>query len=274
MGIRSLPLTLLLLVTVAACARDNTPARAPQAGTVAAPAPAATTPAATTVSSESVAAAAAPEGAQGSLERFAALPPEQQLPGGHWVAGRNYDPLVPAQPTDVAAGKVEVVEVFWYACGHCYALDPFLESWRKNKAAYIEFVRVPVMWGPVQKAHARLFYTLQVLGVEDRLHSKVFDEIHQRGNNLVGADDAQTLQVQLAFAKSNGITEADFMKAYNSFTVNSDLQRAEQLTARYHVSGVPLMVIAGKYTTDVGKAGSADELIKLVDDLAASEKRH
>ncbi len=93
----------------------------------------------------------------------------------------NYDPLVPAQPTNVSAGKVEVVEVFWLGCPHCYALEPFIQSWVKSKPAYIEFVRVPVMWGPVHRAHARFFYTLQALNRTD-LFEKAFDTIQQQHN--------------------------------------------------------------------------------------------
>jgi len=79
----------------------------------------------------------------------------------------NYVPLLPAQPTSVAPGKVEVMEVFWLACPHCYALEPFIKNWLKTKPAYVEFVRVPVMWGPVHRAHARLYYTLDALGRQD-----------------------------------------------------------------------------------------------------------
>src|SRR5205823_2377368 len=94
-------------------------------------------------------------------------PAGAQLPDGKWQPGVNYQPLVPAQPTSVAAGKVEVIEVFWLACPHCYALEPFIRNWLKTKPAYVEFVRVPVMWGPVHRAHARFYYTLEALGRDD-----------------------------------------------------------------------------------------------------------
>lgn len=207
-----------------------------------------------------------------SLERLAALPAAQQLPSGRWKAGVHYQPIVPAQPTNVAPGKVEVTEVFWYACSHCYALEPYIASWQKNKPEYVEFVRVPVMWGPVHRAHARLFYTLEALGRSD-LHPKVFETIHQRRNMLVANDEERTLQLQLEFAKSNGIEPEEFRKAYQSFSVNSNLQRAEQLTKRYQVEGVPLIVVNGKYTTDVGMAGGQSNLLELVNDLAAAEQR-
>jgi thiol:disulfide interchange protein DsbA len=210
-----------------------------------------------------------------SLERLAALPADAQLPGGKWKPGVNYDALVPAQPTNVGPGKVEVVEVFWLGCPHCYALEPYIEAWLKSKPGYIEFVRVPVMWGPVHRAHARLFYTLQALNRSD-LFEKAFDTIQQKHEPLISTtgNDEETLKLQQAFAKENGISPDDYAKAYSSFTVNSNLQRAEQLTQRYQVQGVPLVVIDGRYSTDVAKAGGPQQLISEIDDLAASARHH
>jgi thiol:disulfide interchange protein DsbA len=217
--------------------------------------------------------AAAPTRSEATLERLTQLPAQDQLPAGKWQVGKNYNALVPAQPTNVAPGKVEVVEVFWFGCSHCYALDPYLESWNKNKAAYIEFVRVPVMWGAGHKAHAKLFYTLQALGREADLHNKVFDTIQRGGNMLAANDEEQSFKLQLAWAKANGISEADFTREYNGFYVSTAIQRAEQLTKRYRVEGVPLMIVNGKYSADVGSAGGQSQLISLINDLAASEKR-
>jgi protein dithiol oxidoreductase (disulfide-forming) len=273
----------LLALSLSACAREG----APPASSAPSAKPAASAPAAqpsapsaqtsesqqATASQETTGEADADERGDVVLERLAALPAEQQLPGGKWKVGTHYNPLVPAVPTGVPAGKVEVVEVFWYGCPHCNALEPFLASWIKNKAEYIEFVRLPVMWGPVHRAHARLFYVLKALGRLD-LHQKVFETIHLQGHMLVSNDEARTKQMQLEFATANGIKAEDFNKAWDSFSVTSDLQRAEQLTERYQVGSVPLLIINGKYTTDVGMAGgSAGELLALINDLAASEKR-
>ena len=212
---------------------------------------------------------------ESKLERVAALPAAGQLPAGKWVAGVNYRPLVPAQPTDAAPGKVEVVEVFWYGCPHCYALDPYIESWRKTKPAYIEFKRVPVTWQAVHQSHAKLFYTLEALGKEEALHSAVFAEMHDRKNYMyMQGDEKETLNAQVAFAKAHGISEADFTNAYNSFTVQTDMAKADELVHRYHVDGVPLIVINGKYVTDVNMAGSQANVMNIVNDLAASEKSH
>jgi thiol:disulfide interchange protein DsbA len=275
----------LLIMALSACAREvpapATPAAPATSG--AASTAASVTPATTATDTQQKlnAAAAAQEGAdtgatadnsEAALERIAALPAEGQLPTGKWVAGKNYQPLVPAQPTNVAPGKVEVVEVFWYGCPHCFALDPYLESWRKNKPSYVEFTRVPVMWGAVHRAHARLFYTLEALGKLDELHSKVFSEIHEKQDPLYGNSEAETQKLQVAFAKANGISESDFLKAYNSFGVQTNLQKADDLGRRYKVEGVPLVVINGKYESDVGMAGNQANLIQLINDLAAGEK--
>jgi thiol:disulfide interchange protein DsbA len=193
-----------------------------------------------------------------------------------WVDGKNYSTLVPAQPTSSSPDKVEAVEVFWYGCPHCFALDPSLETWRnKNKAPYVEFVRVPVMWGPVHKAHARLFYTIQALGKSEQLHSAVFREIHVMNNFLASKtnDDKESEQLQKKFLVEHGVSAADFDKTYRSFSVESKLARADELTKRYKVTGVPFFVVNGKYTADVGTAGGEPQLITLLDDLSAAEHK-
>jgi len=254
------------------------------APSAAAPAAAPAAPAAAASASSAAAANATPSAGESldirgddknetALERAVALPPAGTLPAGRWVAGQHYRPLSPAQPTNVAPGKVEVVEVFWYGCSHCYALEPFMQAWLKKLPPDVEFVRVPVMWSSTHRAHARLYYTLQALGKVDALHTKVFDEIQQNHKPLVGGNDAETLKAQQAFATANGISAADYANAFNSFTVQSKLQQAEELTARYKVEGVPLVVINGKFVSDVGMAGSQANLISLINDLAAAEKR-
>lgn len=206
-----------------------------------------------------------------TLEHLAALPARAQLPDGRWKPGVNYTPLVPAQTTNVAPGKIEVLEVFWLGCPHCYALEPYLQRWLKSKPSYIQFVRVPVMWGPIHRAHAKLYYTLLALGRKD-LVQKAFDTIQQHPENpLVANSDAETLKLQEGFARQNGISQADFDKAFNSFSVATKLQEAEALTQRYQVTGVPFLVVDGKYATDPGMAGSATNVFQLIDDLAAAE---
>ncbi|MEJ0086315.1 MAG: thiol:disulfide interchange protein DsbA/DsbL [Pseudomonadota bacterium] len=190
---------------------------------------------------------------------------------GDWRLGTNYTLLEEPQPPNVGAGKVEVAEVFWYGCGHCYALDPALESWKAGKPEYVEFVRIPVIWGPPHRQHAKLFYTIQALGRPD-LHAKIFDAIHRGGKTLSAQRDEDARALQLEFLKDYGITEKAFNAAYDSMPVATNVQRAEALTQQYFVSGVPTIVVNGKYVTGVGQAGGAPQLLSLINDLAASEK--
>lgn len=219
-----------------------------------------------------------------SLEHLAAVPASAALPeSSQWKAGTNYDVISPAEPTTVAPGKVEVLEVFWLGCPHCYALEPYIRSWLKTKPDYIQYVRVPVMWGPVHRAHARLFYTLESLGGDD-LVEKAFTYIHDQETRsgsesvLVSNSQEDTFKQQQAWAVQNGVNADAFAKAYNSFYVNTQLQQADEITNAYQVQGVPFIAIDGKFTTDVGKAsGGGDDpkkLLSVIDFLAAWEHEH
>jgi len=194
-----------------------------------------------------------------------------------WQEGVNYTRLVPAQPTSVPAGQVEVLEFFWYACPHCYALDPMVEAWKKTKPAYITFSRVHVLWNEGHRSLARLYYTLESLGKIDQLHGEIFKEIHVAGDPLIFADPtnaAESERIQMVFARKFGISENDFRKAYHSMPVDLAMQRADELVQRYRIDGVPRFVINGKFIADVASAGSAERLMPLVADLAAAEHKH
>ncbi len=193
-----------------------------------------------------------------------------------WQDGVNYTRIVPAQPTAAPAGQVEVLEFFWYACPHCAALDPLVESWKKTKPAYITFSRVHVLWNDGHRSLARLFYTLESMGKLEQLHAEIFREIHVNGNPLIAAnpnDTAETERIQSAFVRRFGISEADFKNAYHSMPVDLALQRADELVERYRVEAVPRFVVNGKYIADVASAGTPERLISLVGDLAAQEHK-
>lgn len=279
-----LALGFALLLSLSGCGRNDVPGNRASTGTVAsapvtetaqtAPPEAAPETAPTTDeqilgeqitetgSTESVDTAAT--SGQPMALRIAELQPE---PASKWKEGVNYTRLVPTQPTNAAPGQVEVTEVFWYGCPHCYALDPFLETWRKNsKPSFVSFVRLPVMWGAVHHTHARLFYTAELLGKLEELHTAIFQEINKNANSLTSADRIE------AFFTSHGVSQADFQKAFSSFAVESSLKRAEALGLRYKVESVPLIVINGKYVTDVGRAGGQQQLIALINDLAGRER--
>jgi protein dithiol oxidoreductase (disulfide-forming) len=282
--VSGLPLLLALgLLGLSACGRNSQPGNAPVQShavsssiasvDIAAPSAAATAP----VTNAQVAATAeqvtetdsgepadAPTIAQPLALRIAEVKPE---PASQWKEGVNYQRLVPTQPTTAAPGQVEVTEVFWYECPHCYALEPVIEGWLKNgKPNYVSFVRVPVMWGPVHHTQARMFYTAELLGKLDELHPLIFAEIHQRHNELRTAESIS------AFFTSHGVAAADFQKSFSSFAVESSLKRAESLNLRYKIESVPTFIINGKYVTDVGKAGGQTQLLSLINELASRER--
>jgi thiol:disulfide interchange protein DsbA len=198
-------------------------------------------------------------------------PPTGQPIPSRWKADVNYMAVLPAQPTNVDPGQVEVLEFLWLGCPHCYELNPHVEAWKKKLPAYVKFSQVHVTWDAVKQAHAKLFYTITALG-GDALVVKAFDEIHRRGNYLVGNTAAESEQMQLAFAVANGVDANAFRREYNGFAVNASVQRANQLMRTYRIDGVPAFIVNGKYRTDVTKAGGPDLLMQLLTDLAASEK--
>jgi thiol:disulfide interchange protein DsbA len=182
--------------------------------------------------------------------------------------GLQYKLLKPAQPTDVAPGKVEVVEVFWYACGHCYALEPMVESWNaKGRAPYVQLVRLPATWNELLKTHARVFYTAEILGKLPQLNPLIFRAINVERKRL---DTPESIE---AFFVANGVSKADFQKAFSSFAVESRLRRAEDLNRRYRITATPTFVVNGKYVTDVSMSGSEDNLFEVLDELAARDKQ-
>ena len=180
--------------------------------------------------------------------------------------GAHYNRLSPTQPTSSNPDQVEVAEVFWYGCPHCFAFDPLLEQWRTQQPSYLNFVRIPAVWNPLLQLHARAFYTAEELGKGAEMHSEFFKEIHERGNGL----DSEA-KLQEFFGRFN-VDAAAFKTAFDSVAVQTKLQRADELNRRYQIGSVPTLVVNGKYTTDGPQVGSYEELLALVDELTAAER--
>lgn len=297
MKLATVALAALIVLSMAGCGkRSPDPGSAPTPATTSSPAPAAVEPPAGAVpppvvaepsAAEQAAAAKAQKPAKQVSEMdddvetvddassAAAKGPSVDIgaaeaPVAHFKEGVNYKPIVPAQPTDVAPGHVEVAEVFWYGCPHCFVLDPQIESWRQGggtgkKPAWVDFVRIPAVWNDELRMHARLFYTLEALGRLDELHPVVFREVQVNGNKLDTADKIG------AFLRAHGVTAEDFRKTFNSFSVETRLKRADLLGRRYRVQSVPLVIVNGKYASDLGMAGSPEALLSLVNELAMQE---
>ena len=252
----------------AAPAAEVAPAPAPTADEPAAAAETAAAAPVESVSETDDAPAVVPEAVNTAAQPMLRLggPAATAATSPKFKEGTNYVKIVPAQPTSVAPDKVEVVEVFWYGCGHCFALDPRIEAWRtKGKPAYVEFLRVPAMWNDATRMHARVFYTAELLGKLEQLHTAIFREIHVKGDMLNNVDKIS------AFFKENGVSNDDFQKAFSSFAVESKLQRADFLNRRYKVESVPVVIVNGKYKAGVSEAGGEEPLFALIGELAASE---
>ena len=193
-----------------------------------------------------------------------------------WKAGENFIAYPVAQPVSTPPGKVEVVEGFWYGCGHCYALEPRLESWEKSKPDWIVLKRTPVIWNEVTREDARLFFTIESLGLLDKLHAEVFREIHANGHPLTiirggRVDAAATEKSAREFLMSKGVSAEDFAKYYRTFSAENKLRQAENLSRRYLLDHTPMIIVHGKYLTDATMAGGVDQLFQVVNDLAARE---
>ena len=195
------------------------------------------------------------------------------------------EPRVTSQPipngrpaSELAAGQVEVTEVFWLGCPHCLALESFVQSWMKDKADYIVFNRVHAAWRPELVAHARLYYALHALGRADLDAAALkvvnaFDTTTNKFTNrlYVPGNEAETLRIQLEFAEAHGIKKADFLNAYNSRAVLAKIEESKRLTAQWQVIAVPRIIINGKYQAFLTVYGGEPELFPLVDKIAAEE---
>ena len=185
--------------------------------------------------------------------------------------GEHYFRMVPTQPTLGGADKIEVAEFFWYGCGHCYEFESYINPWAESVPANARFIRIPASWNPLVKLHAQLYYTEEVLVTGGKIanpaefRASVFNEYHRRGNRLTSLASIQDL-----FAKA-GVSADDFQSIWNSFEVAQKLNRAQDLARRYAITGVPAMVVNGKYRTGKAQTGSYPALLAVVDELVERE---
>jgi thiol:disulfide interchange protein DsbA len=181
--------------------------------------------------------------------------------------GTDYLALDKRVNTDAPAGKVEVIEFFWYSCPHCNAFEPKLEAWSRKLPPDVVLKRVPVAFRDDFVPQQRLFYTLEALGKVDELHAKVFQAIHV-DHKPTNKEDAI-----LDWAGQNGLDKARFKELYNSFSVSSKARRASQLQDAFKVQGVPALGIAGRYYTDGTMAGTLDRALQVTDYLIAEARK-
>lgn len=174
--------------------------------------------------------------------------------------GHDYARVKNPQP--VTTGKqVEVLEFFWYRCPHCFQLEPGLNSWLKTLPRDVQVRRVPAVFRDDWMPGAKLYYTLEQMGLLNRLHTKVFDAYHVENINL---NDPAVLGGWIA---KQGVDRKKFEGIYNSFSIQSKATQGARLATAYAITGVPVFIIDGKYTTSVSMTGSPARLFEVLDQL-------
>ncbi|WP_411885647.1 thiol:disulfide interchange protein DsbA/DsbL [Polaromonas sp. YR568] len=181
--------------------------------------------------------------------------------------GEDYLTLDKPAPTEAPAGRVEVVEFFWYSCPHCNAFEPQLEAWIKQAPKDVSVRRVPVSFRPDFEPQQRLYYVLEAMGKVDELHKKVFAAIHLEKQAL------NTPELVAAWAVKQGLDKAKFAEMYNSFTVTTKARKATQLQDAYRVAGVPSLGIAGRYYTSSDQTQNMARALQVTDYLIAQSRK-
>lgn len=180
--------------------------------------------------------------------------------------GRDY---IVVHPVDVPAetpGKIDVVEFFWYGCSHCFDFEPALGKWLKTAPKDVHFQRIPAIFRENWVPGAKLYYTLEAMGLTARLHGEVFDAVHI---DRVKLDDQAVL---LDWMAKHGVDRKQFADTYASFAVQGKVQRAHQFTRSFGIQGVPAVIVAGKYMPSAAAAGSYGNLLVIVDKLIAKAR--
>ena len=180
-------------------------------------------------------------------------------------AGKTYIELNSAVPVAVP-GKIEVVELFWYGCPHCYAFEPVVNPWAEKLPSDVNFVRLPAMFGGPWDAHGQMFLTLEAMGVEHKVHAAVFNAIQKEGKRLTDKEEMAD------FMATQGVDKAKFLQTFDSFAIKGQIVKAKELAKKYEISGVPTMVVDGKYRFDLGTAGGPEQALNVADQLIAKER--
>ena len=181
-------------------------------------------------------------------------------------AGKQYVELSSPVPVE-QAGKIEVIEFFWYGCPHCYSFEPVINPWVAKLPSDVNFIRIPAFFGGLWDAHGQMFLTLQSMGVESKVHQAIFKAIQEDKRPLAKPED------MAIFLASQGVDQQAFLDTYNSFAVQGAVANAKQFASEYKVMGVPTMIVNGKYRTDVGMAGGQEAILQVVDALIAKERK-
>ena len=181
--------------------------------------------------------------------------------------GKDYTKLAKPLTPDAPAGKVDVIEFFWYSCPHCNSFEPTLDAWVKAAPKDLSIRRIPVAFNASFLPQQKLYFALEGMGKLDTLHAKVFRAIHVEKLKLAKDEDI------FAWVAQQGVDAAKFKETYNSFTVASQVRRASSLQEGYGVEGVPSMGVGGRFYTDGTMAGSMQTVLQVVEYLAGVARK-
>jgi protein dithiol oxidoreductase (disulfide-forming) len=174
--------------------------------------------------------------------------------------GTEFDAVTQPVTTDNAA-KIEVMEIFWYGCSHCYSMDAPLNAWVKKLPSDVYFKRVPGLPNPSWAPMAKAFYAMETLGVSEKLHTPLFEAIH-KSKTLNPTDEKAAIAWVTA---QSGLDKLKVEQAFKSFTINTSLNRAAIAFRNSGATGVPSLVIDGKYITSSTMAGGNEQALKVAD---------
>lgn len=173
---------------------------------------------------------------------------------------------IPQQPVVAAGPKVEVREIFWYGCPHCFHLEPVIRSWLDGKPRAVQFVRMPATFSggnPAWTLHARTYYAFEAMGAVERLHEPFFKALHVERASLMDRDSIA------AWVAAKGADKAAFLKAFDSQAVKQKMQTSDSQVAAYGISSVPVLIVAGRYLTSPSMSGGNEQIIQVVNYLVA-----
>ena len=193
-------------------------------------------------------------------------PSATEVAAQEYTEGTHYHRLPVAVDTEDPT-RIEVTEVFGYACVHCYRFDPILEEWRSGLPEDVAFRRVPAIFNETWATLARMFYAAETLGVGEQMHMPLFEAIHERGIDLRRPELAEQL-----FWLEGRVKAEDFRKALTSFGVVTRLRQADAQGRVYRVTGVPSLIVNGKYRIESGDAGGYAHMLRIADFLIAEER--
>lgn len=184
-----------------------------------------------------------------------------------FVEGVHFEAIkIPVGTRD--AKKVEVVEMFSYACIHCFSFDPYVKAWLPKQAEDVDFHLVPAIFNADWERLAQAYYTAESLDIVEAVHERMFEGIHTKNEDL-----RQPTVLAALFSEKAGVAEEDFHTAFNSFSVRSRVQQAKARVRAYQITGVPTLIVNGKYRINGSMAGGNAAMLEVVDFLVAKERR-